>query len=109
LRVARRVDPKTATFYAATIRYGTRGEHSLYPFCALNTDDAGIALGIPLDLPVIHRFVYDAAQKQLRVEWDLGFRLMVGHGTRDMGQGKGKQAQRFSGSPSMRWMSRSGE
>ncbi|MFA0768910.1 MAG: hypothetical protein OXFUSZZB_002238, partial [Candidatus Fervidibacter sp.] len=49
LRVARRVDPKTATFYAATIRYGTRGEHSLYPFCALNTDDAGIALGIPLD------------------------------------------------------------
>jgi hypothetical protein len=89
LRVARRVDPKTATFYAATIRYGTRGEHSLYPFCALNTDDAGIALGIPLDLPVIHRFVYDAAQKQLRVEWDLG--LSPDGGTRDKGHGTGQR------------------
>jgi len=89
LRVVRRVDPKTATFYAATIRYGTRGEHSLYPFCALNTDDAGIALGIPLDLPVIHRFVYDAAQKQLRVEWDLG--LSPDGGTRDKGHGTGQR------------------
>jgi hypothetical protein len=89
LRVARRVDPKTATFYAATIRYGTRGEHSLYPFCALNTDDAGIALGIPLDLPVIHRFVYDAAQKQLRVEWDFG--LSPDGGTRDKGHGTGQR------------------
>jgi hypothetical protein len=89
LRVARRVDPKTATFYAATIRYGTRGEHSLYPFCALNTDDTGIALGIPLDLPVIHRFVYDAAQKQLRVEWDLG--LSPDGGTRDKGHGTGQR------------------
>jgi hypothetical protein len=89
LRVVRRVDPKTATFYAATIRYGTRGEHSLYPFCALNTDDAGIALGIPLDLPVIHRFVYDAAQKQLRVEWDFG--LSPDGGTRDKGHGTGQR------------------
>ncbi|MCS3919476.1 hypothetical protein Q2T83_12790 [Fervidibacter sacchari] len=85
LRVARRIDPKTSTHYAATIRYGTRGEHSLYPFCALNTDDAGIALGIPLDLPVIHRFVYDAAQKQLRLEWDFG--LSPDGGTRDGGRG----------------------
>lgn len=73
LRTARRIDEKVSTRYtAATISYGARGEHSLYPLCAVNTGEAGIALGIPLDLPVIHRFVYDAAQKQLRLEWDFG-------------------------------------
>jgi len=84
LRALRRIDAKSSTRYAATIRYGTRGEHSPYPFCALNTDDAGIAMGIPLDLPVVHRFVYDAAQKQLRLEWDFG--LSPESGTREAGR-----------------------
>ncbi len=89
LRALRRIDAKSSTRYAATIRYGTRGEHSPYPFCALNTDDAGIAMGIPLDLPVVHRFVYDAAQKQLRLEWDFG--LSPEGGTRDKGHGTGER------------------
>lgn len=85
LRSSRLIDVRTQTRYTATIRYGERGEHSLYPFCALNTDDVGIALGIPLDLPVVHRFVYDAAQKQLRLEWDFG--LSPDGGTKDPGRG----------------------
>ena len=85
LRMVRLIDAKKAMRYATTVRYGVRGEHSPYPFCAVNTDDAGIALGIPLDLPVIHRFVYDAAQKQLRLEWDFG--LSPDGGTRDGGRG----------------------
>ncbi|MGQ9728109.1 MAG: hypothetical protein ACUVSC_06260 [Candidatus Fervidibacter sp.] len=72
LRTARHIDEKVSTRYAATISYGARGEHSPYPLCAINTGEAGIALGIPLNLPVVHRFVYDAAQKQLRLEWDFG-------------------------------------
>ncbi|MFN3421047.1 MAG: hypothetical protein ACK40X_04905, partial [Armatimonadota bacterium] len=84
LRTARRVDPKMSTRYTATIRYGARGEHSPYPFCALNTDELGIALGIALDLPVVHRFVYDASQKQLRLEWDFG--LSPDGGTRVAGK-----------------------
>lgn len=80
LRTVRHIDEKVSTRYAATISYGARGEHSLYPLCAVNTGEVGIALGIPLDLPVIHRFVYDAAQKQLRLEWDFG--LSPNGGTR---------------------------
>jgi len=83
LRSARLVDAKQSKRYAATIRYGTRGEHSPYPFCALSTDDGGVALGVPLNLPVIHRFVYDAAQKQVRLEWDFG--LSPDGGTKDEG------------------------
>ncbi len=88
LRSARLVSAKVATRYAATVRYGMRGEHSPYPFCAISTDDAGIALGIPLNLPVVHRFVYDLAQKQLRLEWDFG--LSPDSGTRDEGRGAGR-------------------
>ncbi len=84
LRIVRRVDSKVSTRYTATIRYGARGEHSLYPFCALNSDDLGIALGVALDLPVVHRFVYDASQKLLRLEWDFG--LSPGSGTRVAGK-----------------------
>ncbi|MDW8030003.1 MAG: hypothetical protein RMK94_16615, partial [Armatimonadota bacterium] len=84
LRNSRQIDAKLSTRYTATVRYGTRGEHSLYPFCALNADDAGIAMGIALDLPVVHRFVYDAAQRQLRLEWDFG--LSPDGGTRGLGR-----------------------
>jgi hypothetical protein len=89
LRSARLIGAKRETRYAATIRYGTRGEHSPYPFCAVSTDEAGIALGIPLNLPIIHRFVYDAAQRQLRLEWDFG--LSPDGGTRDRGHGTGQR------------------
>lgn len=85
LRTARRIDSKKTERYAATIRYGNRGEHSPYPFCAVNSDKSGIALGVALDLPVIHRFVYDGTQKQLRLEWDFG--LSPDGGTRDVGRG----------------------
>lgn len=84
LRTARRIEPKITPLYTSTIRYGNRGEHSLYPFCAVNSDKVGIALSIALDLPVIHRFVYDAAQKQLRIEWDFG--LSPDGGTRVAGK-----------------------
>ncbi|MCX7967667.1 MAG: hypothetical protein N3B10_04140, partial [Armatimonadetes bacterium] len=98
LRNSRQIDAKLSTRYTATVRYGTRGEHSPYPFCALNTDDAGIAMGVALDLPVIHRFVYEFAaadanspdkterlQGQLRIEWDFG--LSPDSGTRGLGRG----------------------
>ncbi len=85
LRTARRVDEKLSTRYTATVRYGNRGEHAPYPFCALNAEDVGIAMGIALDLPVVHRFVYDTAQKHLRIEWDFG--LSPDGGTRDAGRG----------------------
>jgi len=98
LRTARRVDEKLSTRYTATVRYGNRGEHSPYPFCALNTEDAGVALGAALDLPVVHRFVYEfvgadvkppakseGLQGQLRIEWDFG--LSPDGGTRDAGRG----------------------
>ncbi len=98
LRTARRADEKLSTRYTATVRYGNRGEHSPYPFCALNTEDAGIALGVALDLPVVHRFVYEFVgadvkpsakseelQGQLRIEWDFG--LSPDGGTRDAGRG----------------------
>lgn len=89
LRSTRQINGKVATHYTATIRYGTRGEHSPYPFCAVNSEETGIALGIPLDLPVIHRFVYDAAQKVLRLEWDFG--LSPDGGTRIKGNGTGER------------------
>lgn len=58
--------------YKNVVKLPMRGEHSPYPLCAVCELKKGIGMGIDLSTPVMHRFVYDASLKELRLEYDFG-------------------------------------
>lgn len=58
--------------FANIISFGTRGNHSPYPFCAITKKNTGLILGIPLKSPIIHRLIYSANTNSLQIEFDLG-------------------------------------
>ena len=58
--------------YKNTVRMPMRGEHSPYPLCAVTSLKMGLAIGIDLSIPVMHRFLYDANSMKLRLEYDFG-------------------------------------
>lgn len=62
----------TGGVYKNVVRLPMRGEHSPYPLCAVCNLKMGVGIGIDLSIPVMHRFVYDAELKELRLEYDFG-------------------------------------
>lgn len=52
--------------------YTNGGTSSTYPLCCIEDGSRALSLAIPLEPMVTHRTLYDAAARELRIEFDLG-------------------------------------
>lgn len=50
--------------------FGANGKHSRYPLAVISSRDRAIALAIPMDKPVVHRFAYNPLTEQFYLAYD---------------------------------------
>lgn len=67
----RRIEERSEYIFAEeNCPFGANGKHSRYPLAVISRRDRAIALAIPMDKPVVHRFAYNPFTQHFYIAYD---------------------------------------